>query len=340
MTFSSWQKKAVLLILLSGAALTFLGSWYYFSEISKPLRFADDVFIIKRGESLSSIANRLNNQGVIREPYTLKVYARLNKIGTRIKAGEYRFPDGISLVELADRLVTGKGQIGIKITIIEGWTFAQMREAINAAPKLKKYTLQWTDQQIMEEMGLPGTHPEGQFYPDTYHYRLGDSDISIYKKAFTLMQESLDEAWSRRQPDLQIKSRDEALILASIIEKETQVREEQPHISGVFDNRLRMGMRLQTDQTVIYGIVEEYDGDITRKHLKTDTPYNTYTRYGLPPTPICLVGDDSLYAAVHPKKTKSLYFVARGEGRHKFSETLEQHNAAVRKYILGKKDDG
>ncbi len=329
-----------MLVVLSGIFFSLLGAWYYFSAISKPLEFSDELFVIKRGESLSAIAARLQKKGVIGEPYTLKIYARFHGLGTRIKAGEYKFPDGISLIEFVDRLVSGKGQVGIKITIIEGWTFDQMRGEINAAPKLEKITLDWSDQQIMEAMGFPELHPEGRFYPDTYHYRLGDSDISLYKKAFTLLQEKLDNAWSSRKGNLQIKNRNEALILASIIEKETQARDEQAHISGVFDNRLRKGMRLQSDPTVIYGIGDEYDGDITRKHLKTDTPYNSYTRYGLPPTPICLVGSDSLFAAVNPINTKSLYFVAKGKGRHKFSETLKQHNAAVKKYILGKKSDG
>ncbi len=330
----SWHKKTSVLVALLAVIVVLCLFWYYNSTISKPLKFTNQTFLVARGESLTSIVNRLVDHQVIDEPYSLRIYARLHALETRVKAGEYRFPDGISVAELMHRLVSGKGQVGIKITIIEGWTFAQMRAFINAAPKLEKTTLSWSDQQIMQAMGHPQLHPEGQFYPETYHYHRGDSDISVYKEAFKLMQEELDRVWANRADNLQIKNRYQALILASIIEKETQDRSEQSHIAGVFNNRLRIGMRLQTDPTVIYGLGREYKGNITRKHLKTDTPYNTYTRYGLPPTPISLPGHDSLRAAVHPKTTRSLYFVAMGAGKHKFSETLKQHNAAVRKYIF------
>lgn len=334
--FSSWQRKVGLLVALLSLIFVLVIFGYYISQLSKPREFGDRPFLVTHGESLTAIAERLVSNKVINEPYSLRIHARLNGLATRIKAGEYRFPKGISLAEFMHRLVSGKGQIGIKITIIEGRTFKQMRALINVAPKLKKTTLYWSDEQIMQAMGHPQLHPEGQFFPETYHYRSGDSDIFVYKKAFALMQKKLDSVWEDRADNLQIKNRYQALILASIIEKETQNRAEQPHIAGVFDNRLRMGMRLQTDPTVIYGLGSAYKGNITRKHLKIDTPYNTYTRYGLPPTPISLPGHDSLSAAVNPKKSKSLYFVAMGGGRHKFSATLKAHNAAVRKYILKK----
>jgi UPF0755 protein len=192
----------------------------------------------------------------------------------------------------------------------------------------------------MAELGFPKLHPEGQFYPDTYHYRLGDSDLMIFRKAFDLMQERVDRAWENRLPEIEIHSRYQALVMASIIEKESGVWEEQPEISGVFNNRLRLDMKLQTDPTVIYGIGDKYKGNITRKHLETDTPYNTYTRKGLPPTPIALPGESAILAAVNPLETESLYFVAKGEGKHKFSRTLQEHNAAVKKYILDRKNDG
>ena len=235
-----------------------------------------------------------------------------------------------------DRIVTGKGQVDVKVTIVEGWNFRQMRQALRDAPGLRQTTADWSDDRIMEALGYPQTHPEGQFYPDTYHYHTNDPDLAIYRKAFELMQERLEEAWSRRLPGLPLENSYEALILASIIEKETQARDEQPKIAGVFFNRLARGMRLQTDPTVIYGVGETFDGDLTRKHLETDTPYNTYTRGGLTPTPISLPGLDSLMAAVRPQETEAYYFVAKGEGRHHFSRTLEEHNRAVRKYILGK----
>lgn len=332
--------KSGLILLVAVFLVGVVSTWYYFSNLSKPLNFGSDTYLIEHGDSLSSIAARLVDRGIIDEPYTLKIHSRMNKYGARIKAGEYRFPEGTTLAEFVQMLVKGRGQIGIKVTIIEGWTFQQMREAINNAPKLKHTTLRWSNEQIMESMGKPGMYPEGQFYPETYHYRRGDSDVTIFKKSFNLMHTRLEKAWTEKksngEDDLQVKNKYQALILASIIEKETQAREEQPHISGVFNNRLGIGMRLQSDPTVIYGAGDDYNGNITRKHLKTDTPYNTYTRYGLPPTPICLPGYDSLYAAVNPKKTKSLYFVAKGGGKHKFSSTLKEHNVAVDKYILNK----
>lgn len=324
-------------LIVIGAVAATLVYFYYGAQINKPLKVSAAPFLVERGDTLSSIARKLLDDGVITEPYTLKAYARLNDIN-HIKAGEYQFPESITLSEFTRWLGKGKGQIGIKLTIVEGWTFKQMRQALATAKKLKQLTTDWSDQQIMAELGVSELHPEGQFYPDTYQYRSGDSDLTILRKSFALMQTILDEVWQQRQADIQIKTKYEALIMASIIEKESQVRDEQPEISGVFENRLRIGMRLQTDPTVIYGVGDAYDGDITRKHLKTDTPYNTYTRYGLPPTPIALPGEQAIRAAVNPIETKALFFVAKGEGRHHFSETLKEHNAAVQKYILSKRN--
>ncbi len=318
------------------AAAGLAAVWFYYYSISRPLYFGDGIYLIERGESVSQIAQNLIDKGILSEPWSLKLYVRFNKVGHLMRAGEYQFPDGIGLSEFVDRLVAGQGQVAVRITFIEGWTFRQMRKAVNEAPKLEKITTDWSDQQIMKELGHSGLHPEGQFYPDTYEYRRGDMDLSIYKRAFRMMRDKLDKAWQRRGPDIQVSNRYEALILASIIEKESQIPEEQPLISAVFSNRLRLRMRLQADPTVIYGMGSEYKGRIRRKHLKTDTPYNTYTRFGLTPTPISLPGEGAIMAAVNPAKSKSLYFVASEGGRHHFSETLEEHNAAVRKYILKK----
>ena len=323
-------------VLVAGLMAGLVAVWFYYYSISRPLHFGDEAYLIERGESVSQIARNLVEKGILSEPWSLKLYVRFNQVGHLIQAGEYEFPDGIRLPELVDRLVTGQGQIGIRITFIEGWTFRQMRKAIDNAPKLEKITTGWSDERIMQELGHPGLHPEGQFYPDTYEYRRGDADLSIYKKSFLLMRDQLDQAWQQRSDDIQINDRYEALILASIIEKESQVAEEQPLISAVFHNRLRLRMRLQADPTVIYGMGDEYSGRIRRKHLKTDTPYNTYTRFGLTPTPISLPGQGAIMAALRPVQSDSLYFVASGGGRHHFSDTLEEHNAAVRKYILGK----
>ena len=312
------------------------GAWFYHrNAITEPLSFGDSTFLIKRGETLNGIAQRLTAEGIVPEPWSLRLLSR--QTGNRsIMAGEYEFPDAISLQEFLDRIVTGRGQVDVRVTIVEGWTFRQMRQSLADAEGLNIKTAALSDAEIMSKLGYEDLHPEGQFYPDTYYYRKGDTDLAVYRKSFELMQARLAEAWDQRQENILLTGPYEALILASIIEKETQVREEQPTIAGVFFNRLKKGMRLQTDPTVIYGIGEAFDGDITRKHLQTDTPYNTYTRHGLTPTPISLPGMDSLLAAVQPAKTDAYYFVAKGGGRHHFSKTLDEHNRAVRKYILGK----
>jgi len=309
---------------------------YYHHTINTPLNFDDEIFVIQKGETLHSIAERLVDKKIVNEPYTLRIKARLEGISSQIRAGKYRFPNGIIISDLLNRLVNGTGQVGIKVTIIEGWSFKQMRKALAKEERLVQLTVNWTDQQIMEKLGYPELHPEGQFYPDTYHYWSGDTDLSILEKAFMLMQQKLECAWGNRSNELILKDSYEALIMASIIEKETQHRPEQSKIAGVFVNRLKNGMRLQTDPTVIYGLGDKYDGDIKSKHLKTDTPYNTYIRYGLTPTPISLPGMDSLLAAVNPEETDAYYFVAKGGGKHYFSRTLSEHNAAVQKYILSK----
>ena len=296
---SRWLKRGLGILVLIGLMIVVTVSWYYQKEIARPLVLPEQDFVVERGDTLSSIAGNLVNNDVLPESYTIRIFARLNKIH-HIKAGEYRFPEKVNLAEFVRRLESGKGQVGIKITILEGWTFRQMREALSKALKMEQKTAHWSDQKIMSELGVPDLHPEGQFYPDTYHYHSGDSDLTVFKKSFNLMQEILEDAWANRKPDIQIDNKYQALIMASIIEKESQVWDEQPEISGVFDNRLRIGMRLQTDPTVIYGVGEAYNGNITRKHLKTDTPYNTYTRYGLPPTPISLPGELAIKAAVNP----------------------------------------
>ncbi len=326
-----WQAALGAILVIGLAAV-----WFYYYSISKPLHFGGEVYLVERGKSVSQIARDLVDKDILAEPWSLKLYVRFNKVGHLIQAGEYRFPDGIRLSEFVDKLVTGEDQVAVRITLIEGWTFRQMREAINQAPKLEKITTDWSDEKIMEELGHAGLHPEGQFYPDTYEYRHGDPDLTIYRKSFMLMRDKLEQAWQQRDHDIQLKNPYQALILASIIEKECQIREEQPLVSAVFHNRLRLRMRLQADPTVIYGMGDEYQGRIRRKHLKADTPYNTYTRFGLTPTPISLPGQSALMAAVNPAKSKSLYFVASGGGRHQFSDTLQEHNAAVRKYILKK----
>ncbi|NKB77087.1 MAG: endolytic transglycosylase MltG [Gammaproteobacteria bacterium] len=328
--------RALLPVLLAVILFSAIIVGYYHHSLDRPLDFGKQTFTVDRGETLGSIAGRLQERNILQEPYTIKIRARISGIDKQIQAGEYQFPINITVRDLLDSLAQGEDQVELKTAIIEGWSFKQMRQSIEKADKLDKITSGWSDQEVMSKLGHPDLHPEGQFYPDTYYYQSGDTDLSIYVTAFNLMQEKLDAAWRNRSEGIMIGTRYEALILASIIEKETQHRPEQPTISGVFDNRLRKGMKLQTDPTVIYGLGDSYNGNITRKHLRTDTPYNTYTRYGLTPTPISLPGWQSLDAAVNPAKTDAYYFVAKGKGQHKFSRTLKEHNRAVQKYILNK----
>lgn len=316
-------------VLAAGAAW-----WGYYRSVNEPLQFGKGVFKISKGETLNGIANRLVRKGTVREPWSLRLLAKQEGKGSNIKAGEYRFPEGINLREFLDRIVTGRGQVDVRVTILEGWTFRQMRDALAGADKLIHETRDWSDEQIMEALGSPGKHPEGWFYPDTYYYRADDTDLAILRKSHERMKKKLAAAWDERDADLPLDDPYEVLVMASIIEKESWVGEEQPTIAGVFFNRLAKGMRLQTDPTVIYGIGNEFDGNITRDHLKTDTPYNTYTRYGLTPTPISLPGENALKAVVQPHETDAYYFVAKGEGRHQFSRTLAEHNRAVKKFLL------
>ncbi len=328
-----WILLACLLVLATGV---FFGFQYH-TVVSTPLAFKEQVLVVERGDTLNSITRKLVSDGQLKYAWPVHLYRRLNDLGGLVMSGEYAFTEEISVSGLIDRLATGQGQIVHKLTIIEGWTFGQMRALVNSAAKLEQVTPGWSDQQLMAELGAPGIHPEGRFYPDTYVYRAGDSDLSIFRTSYRLMQERLDAAWDGRQPDIVLTDPYEALIMASIIEKESQARDELRDISGVFHNRLRLGMRMQADPTVIYGMGESFNGNLSKSHLRADSPYNTYTRSGLPPTPISLPGQAALAAAVNPSDTRAVYFVASGDGRHVFSRTLEEHNRAVRKYIRRQK---
>ncbi len=258
---------------------------------------------------------------------------RLSGQAAQIKAGSYELPPGITPLQLLDKLVRGDQAVR-SVTLVEGWTFVQMHLAIQKAEHLTPDTQAQGTENIMKSIGRPGQHPEGRFFPDTYVYPKGSSDLDVWRQAATAMDRKLAEAWAGRDANLPLKSPDEALILASIIEKETGSAADRKLVAGVFVNRLRLGMRLQTDPTVAYGAGPDFDGRLRRKHLDTDTPYNTYTRAGLPPTPIAAPGWASLQAAVHPAATRALYFVAKGDGASQFSESLAEHNQAVRRYIL------
>ncbi len=330
---------ALLSLIVLAAILAAALALYVRHSLTRPLQPGDDLFTIERGQSLQGVARMLKREGVIDEVYSLRLYARLSGVSGQIKAGQYRFEDGIDQVGILEKIVAGD-VVRYRIQFIEGWNFRQVREALYTHPELDSTTRGQSDAEIMAALGRPGEHPEGRFFPDSYDFIAGDTDLDILARAYQTMTSVLQSAWEERDEDIPLETPYEALILASIIEKETGQRGERDTISGVFTNRLRRNMRLQTDPTVIYGVGEEFDGNLRRRDLETDTPYNTYTRSGLPPTPIAMPGRESIMAAVRPRETPYLYFVSRGDGSHQFSRSLEEHNAAVRKFQLKRRSDG
>jgi len=323
------------LILLASAAVG-LAAFDYFSFLKQPVNVQQEtLFVVKKGWSAKRVSRELSAQKVIDKAYWFDVLARLESKATSIKIGEYPIAPGTTPPQLLELLQTGQAR-EYSLAIIEGSTFKQLKQKLASAERLQNSLGDLTDEAIMDSIGQPGVHPEGQFFADTYRFPNASLDSDFLKRANAMLGRVLQEEWDKRAPDLPLESPYEALILASIVEKETAVVEERPLIAGVFMSRLKINMRLQTDPTVIYGMGDSYDGNIRRKDLRTDTPYNTYTRGGLPPTPIAMVGREAIHAVMHPEETTALYFVARGDGTHQFSETVEQHNAAVRKYQLKK----
>lgn len=333
------MRSFLIRLLLLGAFVAAVAAgvlaWKYQEFLDTPLSLGEAgmQLEVSRGSGLRQLADGLAVRGAIEAPDLLVLHARLEGLDTGIKAGEYFLPPGTTPPQLLELLT--RGQVVLHaLTLVEGWTFDQMMQAVTADERLL-HTLEATDpDSVMAAIGHPGEHPEGRFFPDTYHFPRGIRDVDFLRRAYDMMQEVLADVWARRADDLPLKEPYEALTLASIIERESGLDAERAEISGVFTRRLRIDMRLQTDPTVIYGLGDAFDGNLRRRDLRTDTPYNTYTRKGLPPTPIAMPGRASLEAAVHPADGKSLYFVARKDGSHVFSETLEAHNAAVRKYQL------
>jgi UPF0755 protein len=254
---------------------------------------------------------------------------------TRIKAGEYEVPAGTTPPALLDLLISGK-VIQRAVTLVEGWTFRQVLAALSEDTRLVKELGKAAPGDVMERLGRSGQHPEGRFFPDTYNFTKGTTDLDILRRAYERMEQVLAQEWEQRREDLPLATPEEAVILASIVEKETGLASERPAIAGVFIRRLELGMKLQTDPTVIYGLGDAFDGNLTRAHLRGDTPYNTYVHPGLPPTPIALPGRQAIHAVLHPEDGDSLYFVAKGDGSHHFSTNLAEHNRAVRQYQLGR----
>lgn len=291
-------------------------------------------FTVKPGMSLHRIAWGLHEREILDRPRYLILLGRLSGNAQQIQAGEYRIEPGTTPEELLGAMVRGQ-VIQYALTLVEGWNFREMMAAVNANPHLK-HTLKGADvDAIMAAIGRPGEHPEGCFFPDTYHFPRDLTDREFLERAYYAMEKRLAAEWGGRDEGLPFESPYEALIMASIVEKETGAPTERPAIAGVFIRRLEKGMRLQTDPTVIYGLGEAYDGNIRRRDLERLTPYNTYRIQGLPPTPIAMPGGAALHAVMHPKDGTALYFVSKGDGSHHFSATLKEHNAAVRKYQLG-----
>jgi len=289
---------------------------------------------IESGSSARDVASAAVEAGVPMNPTLLYWWFRLSGDARQIKAGSYELEQGLSPRTLLRKLVRGEEALR-SVTLVEGWTFRQVQDALRKADQLKPQTQGMSSDAIMQALEMPGVAAEGRFFPDTYTYAKGSSDLAVLRRAAHAMNKKLATAWAQRGPQSPLQTVEQALILASIVEKETGKGSDRAMVSSVFNNRLRIGMRLQTDPTVIYGLGDSFDGNLRKKDLLADTPWNTYTRVGLPPTPIAMPGKASLLAAVQPAPSKALYFVARGDGSSEFSATLDEHNRAVNKYQRG-----
>jgi UPF0755 protein len=331
------MKLILRLVLLAGLA-AIVGMFALWQFAQAPLAIPDKphAFVVKPGSNIRTVSRQLVDEGILSEPWRFIIMARVTGRASDLKAGNYLFGEDVTPYRLFNMLTSGDvSQIGI--TFIEGWTFRQMREELNRHEGIEHLGMGMSDLEILRRIGAVEPHPEGLFFPDTYYFTSGMTDLDILKRAYEAMQAKLEAAWLTRVPGLPYRNAYEALIMASIVEKETGRASERPRIARVFINRLRLGMRLQTDPTVIYGMGEGYDGNIRRRDLLADTPYNTYTRSGLPPTPIANPGMGAIAAALNPDKNPGyLYFVGRGDGSHAFSKTLAEHNRAVARYQLGR----
>lgn len=328
----SFVKRLFLLMIVVAVAAA--GGFYYWAKTPMQLAKPTLDVTIKPYSSVRSVATQLRTGGVPVQPQLFNLLARLMDVGTKLKSGNYEFATGISPFDVMEKLARGDVNQYV-VTVIEGWTFKKMRAEIDANPAIRHDTTGLPDADLMQLIGADRNDAEGLFFPDTYLFPKGTSDVDIYKRAYQLMQRRLAEAWSARAPGLPYTTPYEALIMASLVEKETGQAAERGEVAAVFVNRLRKRMLLQTDPTVIYGMGDLYTGRIRKKDLQTDTPYNTYTRPGLPPTPIALPGVASLSAALNPAASDALYFVARGDGTSHFSSNLQEHNRAVDKYQRG-----
>jgi UPF0755 protein len=331
----AWRTLVALLAIATLAAAG--GTLYVRHWLAQPLAIGTEPVIVEvlPGQSLTSVSRELAARGLLEHPRLLALYGRLTGADSRLHAGEFSIVPGTSPRGLLQAFVSGN-VVQHSVTIVEGWTFRELRKALAAEPMLEHTTRGLRDAEVMRALGEDGKPPEGLFFPDTYLFGKGTRDIDVLQQSRDRMRKELAAAWGLRHPDLPLADDYQALILASIVERETGHPDERARIAGVFVERLRRGMRLQTDPTVIYGLGERFDGNLRRADLERDGPYNTYTRAGLPPTPIALPGAASLRAAVQPDERDELFFVATGQadGRHEFSKTLAEHEAAVRRYLV------
>jgi UPF0755 protein len=320
------------LLFLTLASAAAAGAWLFrYATTPVEVPQASRQFHINQGQGLSQVARSLESKSIITNGAAFIILARLLGKAAEIKAGSYEVPGAIAPLVLLQKFEKGEFAKG-QIRFIEGWTFRQVRAVLDGHPGLRHDTRDLAPAEILERLGAPERHPEGLFFPDTYFFSAGTSDLAVLRQAYGKMQERLAALWPGRAKGLPLASPYEALVLASIVEKETGVESEREIIAAVFVNRLKRGMRLQADPTVIYGLGEAFDGNLRKRDLLTDRPYNSYTRAGLPPSPIAMPGEGALRATLNPARSKALYFVARGDGSHEFSDTLAQHNRAVAKY--------
>jgi UPF0755 protein len=319
----------VVLMLAALAGATLVGLAWYRDPLPLPRSPFD--FEVRAGASVATVARMLHTAGVLPHPSALTVLARVRRTDRAIKAGSYEIEHGVTLPELLSKLTQGD-VTQTAVTIVEGTTFAELKRALRESPQLAHGATDLPDAELLARLGAGETHPEGLFFPDTYFLATGSSDLSLLRRSYQSMQQRLAAAWARRAPDLPFATPYEALILASIVEKETGHSNDRPLVASVFINRLKRGMRLQTDPAVIYGMGARFDGNLRKRDLETDSPYNTYLREGLPPTPIALPSQASIDVVVNPPQTAYLYFVSRGNGTSEFSANLIDHNRAVSRY--------
>ncbi|MBV4452158.1 MULTISPECIES: endolytic transglycosylase MltG [Pseudomonas] len=335
------RKLVVLLLigLFSAALLLGYGAWKFDSALKQPLNLAQEQLLdVPAGATPTGTFNRLEADGVLEGAFWLRLYWRFNLDGQPLHSGEYRMTPGMTAQGLIGLWQRGE-VVQYSLTLVEGWNFRQVRSALAKHEKIVQTLSGLSDSEVMDKLGHTGVFPEGRFFPDTYRFVRGMTDVEFLKKAYSRLDDVLAQEWSKRAADVPYTDPYQALIMASLVEKETGVPEERGQIAGVFVRRLKLGMLLQTDPTVIYGLGERYNGKLTRAHLKEANPYNTYMVAGLPPTPIAMVGREAIHAALNPVAGSSLYFVARGDGSHIFSDDLDAHNAAVREFQLKRRAD-